>query len=247
MATEDFELYYDLVRALTSFGIPFETVSPRRRIPGRISVVVTSEREYPHIRHSNKVSVRCIEEAIVLARSMDGREGAEHLNVGIDPGEHVGVAVVSARGRALLLLTAHSVDDTVSVVSSIIGRRDRGHVSIKVGGGAPTIRDRIITSLRALGLDVYIVDESGTSLSTRRSGSDELAAFRISMLPGEKALDLPSSMPTPGEIRDIQRKSRILSSGRITIPRDMALSVALGEKSLHEAVRAYGRSGRKRR
>ena len=42
--------------------------------------------------------------------------------------------------------------------------------------------------------------------------------------------------PTDGELRDIQRKSRLASRGMFTIGRDLALGVALGEFTLEQAL-----------
>jgi hypothetical protein len=42
--------------------------------------------------------------------------------------------------------------------------------------------------------------------------------------------------PTDGELREIQRKSRIKSQGRITISSELAKKVALGELTLAEAI-----------
>lgn len=47
---------------------------------------------------------------------------------------------------------------------------------------------------------------------------------------------MPDVRPSDGEIREIQRRSRIRSSGRITISKELARQVATGEKEMDEAI-----------
>ena len=42
--------------------------------------------------------------------------------------------------------------------------------------------------------------------------------------------------PTEGEVKELQRRSRIKSQGRVTISLDLARKVALGELTLEEAI-----------
>ena len=42
--------------------------------------------------------------------------------------------------------------------------------------------------------------------------------------------------PTEGEVKELQRRSRIKSQGRVTISSDLARKVALGELTLAEAI-----------
>jgi hypothetical protein len=43
--------------------------------------------------------------------------------------------------------------------------------------------------------------------------------------------------PTDGDLREIQRQSRIFSSGEITIPTELARMVVCGEISMEEAIK----------
>jgi hypothetical protein len=45
--------------------------------------------------------------------------------------------------------------------------------------------------------------------------------------------------PTEGELRELQRRSRIKSQGRVTISSEMARRVALGELTLIEAIEQF--------
>ncbi len=67
----------------------------------------------------------------------------------------------------------------------------------------------------------------------------EAAARGIALTPGVPiaASDVGPVRPTAGELRDIQRKSRMASSGQVTISRILARNVALGRITLDEAVK----------
>jgi hypothetical protein len=185
-----------------------------------------------------------VEGTLVLVKSIAEHVEEEGLVIGIDPGEQIGIAVVSKRGRALLVLTAHSVESTAMAVSSIVSTHPPGGVIVNVGSGAPTIRDRILHALRALGARLYVVDESKTSPRAGYSRSDEIAALKIALLQGPEVTEMPLIDPTPGEVREVQRKSRIVSCGKLTLPKGIARSVALGERTLSEAVEEYAKKKR---
>ena len=61
----------------------------------------------------------------------------------------------------------------------------------------------------------------------------------IAFTSGEKVEVQPEVCPTPGEVRDIKRLSRIASGGRFTISTETASQVALGKISLADAVENY--------
>jgi hypothetical protein len=229
------------VRILDAFGIPFESLSPKRKIPRGITVILTSEEEYPQIKHRNKVVAKGVEGTLVQVKSIAEHVEGEGLIIGIDPGEQIGMAVVSKHGRALLVLTAHDIETTASAIASIVSTRPAGGVTVNVGSGAPTIRDRILRSLRSLSVRLCVVDETKTSPRSKYSRSDEIAALKIALLQGQEVTEMPLLDPTPGEVREIQRRSRIVSGGKLTLPTGIARSVALGELTLDEAVKEYGK------
>ncbi|OPY27398.1 MAG: hypothetical protein A4E31_01180 [Methanomassiliicoccales archaeon PtaU1.Bin030] len=85
-----------------------------------------------------------------------------------------------------------------------------------------------------------MVDETSTTRRTEEPDAD--AAVSIALGTGYRLPFPPEVRPTPGEVRDIQRLSRIESGGRVTISYDLAESVAKGELSLQEALRAQDRT-----
>src|SRR5581483_10567500 len=113
------------------------------------------------------------------------------------------------------------------------------------GNGAPTHRDRILRALIGLEAAMELVDETRSTPPSGYHGPaerDTAAATNIALTPGSP-ID-PNAVgpvtPTAGELRDIQRKSRMASGGRMTIPRELALGVALGQFTLEQALSLHG-------
>ena len=82
---------------------------------------------------------------------------------------------------------------------------------------------------------VEIVDE--TSTSEGRAAPDIAAAKSISKTRGARISKKLDIRPSMGEIRDIQRISRIESDGELTISRSLARQVARGDMDLEEAIK----------
>ena len=62
------------------------------------------------------------------------------------------------------------------------------------------------------------------------------AAIDIARTPGRRVVPPFDVRPTPGEVRDIQRRSRLDSAGQVTISSELADAVARGDLSLEEAI-----------
>jgi hypothetical protein len=106
---------------------------------------------------------------------------------------------------------------------------------VRVGHGDTTHRNRIINSLAGMSLKIEIADETKT---TRTSDSSDIdAAINIALKEGHRAKSKYKIEPTEGELRDIQRRSRIESMGRVTISKREARRVACGKLSLEEAIK----------
>ena len=109
-------------------------------------------------------------------------------------------------------------------------------MSVKVGDGAPLIRDRIINQLILAGIKTIQVSEYKTS-SGSRVKTHLHAATRIALMSGVLVYKLRELNPTEGDLKEIQRQSRILSSGNLTISTDLAMLVACGEISIEDAIK----------
>ena len=63
------------------------------------------------------------------------------------------------------------------------------------------------------------------------------AATRIALMGGNKVYKIRDLNPTEGDLKEIQRQSRILSSGDFTISTELARLVACGEISIEDAIK----------
>jgi hypothetical protein len=234
--TEDFRLYHDLVATLKARRIPFVSLSFARRLPETVGAVLTSPAETSRVRSRHVVAVDDIEGAIAKAlQLLRGKSEWKQLLIGVDPGREPGVAVVGD-GEVIDTRIAAHVHRAVSTFPS-------PDVRVRVGHGDPTNRNRILNALARDPFRVEIVDEAGT---TRRSHQPDVdAAIDIARTPGRRVSPPFDVRPTPGEVRDIQRRSRVDSAGHITISSDLADAVARGNLTLEEAIARARRSGRR--
>jgi len=81
---------------------------------------------------------------------------------------------------------------------------------------------------------VEVVDEAGTTHRTAQPDVD--AAIDIAKSSGRRVEPPVEIRPTPGEVREIQRRSRLDSGGVVTISSELAGAVARGDLSLEEAI-----------
>jgi hypothetical protein len=239
--TKDFSLYHDVIAVLKRRMIAYVSLNSLDDVPRRVGVILTSEEELASVPLLKAVAVDAYESvdcAVDLAlQKLTGKELYSKLFIGIDPGEHPGIAVVGDD----ILLQKTSVEDPGSVISEV--RRIQKvypakELGIRIGHGSVILRNRIINSLIPLEIPIEIVDETRTTMAaTQRFERDREAAAAIAMLGGGGRVQtrLPLE-PTRGAIRNVQKYSRQLSDGRLTISEDMALRVLRGELSLLEAV-----------
>lgn len=239
--TSDFSAYYDLVQALRARGVPFVPLAQGQEIPLHVSVVVTTAPEAQAFAHPRVVVFTTPEATIEEAlRLLDGHEAFRQCVIGVDPGERPGVAVL-ADGRVVRLIHAANPEAVRPAIDAALTGCPAGRFLLRIGDGAPTYRDRILRGLQGLDVAIELVDETRSTPPSGYHGNaerDTAAATNIALTPGspiDVALVGPIT-PSAGELRDIQRKSRVASQGRLTINRDLALGVALGHFTLDEAL-----------
>ncbi len=232
--TEDFRLYHDLVAALRARSVPFVTLSFARRVPESVGAILTSAAEAPRIRSRNVVVVEDVENAIAQAlQVVKGKTAWTELFIGVDPGREPGVAVLGD-GDVLDMRQAPSPEAVRDQIRTAVHMFPAKHVRVRVGHGDPTNRNRILNSLAAERLRVEIVDEAGTTHRTPQPDLD--AAVDIARTPGVLVEPPFEIRPTPGEVREIQRRSRLQSGGQVTISTKLADAVARGEVTLDAAI-----------
>jgi hypothetical protein len=238
--TDDFAAYHDLVQALREREIPFLSLSPGEEVPPRVGVLVTTAREAEVTAHAHVVVLTNIAETIEAAhRVLSGQHEFRRCVVGIDPGERPGVAVL-ADGRILRLVHCASPEAVRETVESVLATVPAARFVVRIGDGAPTFRDRILQSFVGLATTVELVDETRSTPVNYRGNAqrDTAAATSIALTRGVPLSpeQIGPVRPTDGELRDIQRKSRMASDGQLTISRALARYVALGHLTLAEAV-----------
>lgn len=240
VVTEDFSLYHDLVVRLKRRGVPFASLSPKEAIPDEVGAVITSPEEAEAIAFRPLIATHGdLEDAIDQAlKALAGRAAATRVAIGVDPGRQIGVAAL-ADGAVVATARCRSVEEAVNQVRLFLQRHPGKRQVVRIGHGAPTVRDVLIHRLHILGVPIEIVDETSTTQGVELP--DVRAAITIASVRGERVLRPPPIAPTAGEVKDIQRLSRMKSGGLFTIPRKLALEVAVGALSLDEAVARYRR------
>ena len=232
--TENFSVYYDLIKNLKKKDIAFESLSFDKKIPSRIGVIITTKEEGDRFKFRRKVFAaentdETIQEALKV---LSGKGKYSNLIIGIDPGERPGVAVIGDN-EIVQTFQAETPEDVKRVIENVFKNYCFKNRRIRIGDGAKIFRDRTINAIADFDVPIEIVDESGT---TKRMDTDIEAAIEIAFGKGKEIGFSPEIRPTHGEIRRIQDESRIMS-GSITISEELAEKVAKGEIGLKEAIR----------
>jgi hypothetical protein len=236
LVTEDFRFFHLMVRFLKERGEPFVSLGLDDPIPENVGAIITTNAEREGVRFENIISDGDPDIAFKAARSVLRGKRFSRVVVGIDPGRTPGIAVIGD-GRIIDTELVYCPEDVTETLARMTRNLDFDLMLIRVGHGDPTNRNRIIHAVWSLADEVEIVDESKTTKKTVTPDID--AAILIAFTSGEKVVVQPEVCPTPGEVRDIKRLSRIESGGRFTISTELASQVAIGKISLAEAVESY--------
>jgi hypothetical protein len=237
--TEDPMLYAELARMLKEQGIDSVSLFPGEKVPRGIRVVLTSRAEEGSVAFPTKVIARkgrTLETWTLLQTSLGVISPQEHLRIGIDPGPRPGFAIVTTTGQCVASGILNRPEAAASLARGLRETLPEAVLRFCVGSGDRLQHVRVVNELLQLRFDVEIVDERGSTPHGRRN-NDTASARWIASQSG-RLVTHPLSYPiTPGEVREVQRRSRELSGGRYTIPREMASRVLAGEISLDSAVR----------
>ena len=240
--TDDFRLAYRLLGRLRDSGIEYMQLDPEKPVPSRVDFWIASHAE---VGRTNDVrGIGCdVEEIDSVISSIMNRiavgEKVQRICFGIDPGPRPGLSWI-ADGRPAGSMQMESVDATVDYVVAILNDFMPPESVVRIGNGSPTISSRIANVCLARGLAVQFVDETSTSIGSRYDHVS--AAHRICSKEGIPVTERLQVIPTEGEVREIQRRSRSISEGRLTIPSKLARAVAVGRQTLSEAVELHIRS-----
>ena len=240
--TDDFRLAYRLLCRLRDSGIEHMQLDPEKPVPSRVDFWIASHAEV--VRTNDVRGIGCdVEEIDSVISSIMNRiavgEKVQRICFGIDPGPRPGLSWI-ADGRPAGSMQMESVDATVDYVVAILNDFMPPESVVRIGNGSPTISSRIANVCLARGLAVQFVDETSTSIGSRYDHVS--AAHRICSKEGIPVTERLQVIPTEGEVREIQRRSRSISEGRLTIPSKLARAVAVGRQTLSEAVELHIRS-----
>jgi hypothetical protein len=231
--TEDFQFFYRLVRRLKERDEPFVSLGFGDPLPYNVRVIITTPCEKVRAPSTLVAASDDPDTAINQAKALMKGRHFHTLVVGIDPGRTTGIAVVG-NGKVLLTDTVDWPEGAVTAVERLTSGLDYDEMLVRIGHGDRTIRNRIIHALWGLADRVEIVDETNTTRRTLVPDID--AAILISRTMGEELETAPEVDPTPGEVREIQRQSRLASEGQFTIPTELARRVATGEMNMDDAL-----------
>lgn len=242
--TDDFSVYHSIIEEARARKLNLLVLTLSQPIPASVGAVITTESESEAIDFSRENIIIADDRpqtTLDRAVSLLSGEGFKQIIIGIDPGKYPGMAVLGDNKT----ISVHHV--SVGEVCPLIKRimhdyRDR-KILVRIGHGARLIRSQLINGILDLGLEVEMVDETGTTphLGKGVHGqviSDIIAAINIAKMQG-KSVGKQFIEPSQGEVRVIQEHSREYSNGRSTIPRMLARAVAKGELTLDEAVERH--------
>jgi len=229
--TDNFRLSFHLMRELKRRKCEFVMLASGEKWDG---ILLTSPEEVqdgdiPATEDTLEISV---ERAIQASRGLDS---AIQLVFGVDPGPRPGIAWLAdgiVVGSAQLEQIEVVAEHIIGLSSAVKHKR----MCVKVGDGAPLIRDRIINQLILKGIETLQVNEYRTSRGSRIK-THQHAATRIALMGGTRVDDIRELNPTEGDLKEIQRQSRIMSSGNLTISTELARLVACGDLSMEDAIR----------
>ncbi len=237
--TDDFRLAYRLLDRLRDSGIEHMQLDPEHPVPNRVDFWIASHAEVGGTKDARGIGC-AVEEIDSVISSIMNRiavgEKVQRICFGIDPGPRPGLSWI-ADGHPAGSIQMESVDATVDQVIAILDDFMPPESVVRIGNGSPTISSRIANVCLARGLSVQFVDETSTSIGSRHDHVS--AASAICTKEGVPVTERLQVIPTEGEVREIQRRSRSISEGRLTIPSQLARAVAVGRITLSEAVELH--------
>lgn len=197
IATVSGKAYYLLVNELKDRKIDFLSLTPYETVPTNIEVVITTETECKHIKHSriliykeNSNPKMIIDEATRLTQ---GKRNYDTTTIGIDPGKTFGIAVLND-GIIIKTLTCSSVEEAVNTVAYVFNKEERTPIRIlKVGNWAPSYTAELLPLIDAAipqDVTIEIIHEAGTSHFTgqtthKRGLKHTMAAIKIAERRGQ--------------------------------------------------------------
>jgi hypothetical protein len=237
--TDDFQLAYRLIKKLRQSEIEYIQLSYESLLPPDITFWFGTDREVQQSTDDRGIScnINSVDETVQKnINLLLAGDNVQLLSFGVDTGPRPGLAWF-ADGRLIDSLQLEDIDSIASEINQIIYYISPISSIIRIGKGPKTLSNRIVNSCLNQGLNVELVDEKNTSLGSRHD--HESSAKNIGLKSGIRIFNQLEVIPTKGEVREIQRISRLVSNGKTTIPSNLAISVAKGGLSLTEAINLH--------
>lgn len=200
VATVSGKAYYLIVNELKNRNVPFISLTPHDPVPMEIKVVITTEKERPLIHHENVLIFKEDEDlqAIVnqALRQIEGKNSYEKIEIGVDPGEVFGLAVL-ADGKVIKTGNCFSIKETIDEIGNIVeNMKDlkASTITVKIGDGISEYKEELLRALDRLlptNVELESVSEVGTDryiseAKHRRGIRDIVSAIKIARRNGQK-------------------------------------------------------------
>jgi hypothetical protein len=239
--TKNFSLYHDIIKTLNGKNVPFVVLLDPKKISSTVGVILTSSVEKNELKKKYKVvSVDTFPNpSIAVDRALEllhGGQKYEKLIIGIDPGEYPGIALYGD-DSLLNKWNTNSLPEAIDLIKHILKEYQSSEKIIRIGHGSNIIRNHIINMLLPLGVTIEVVDEHKTTDKKMRVEKDSEAAAKIALIPGKKIGEKQRVEVTRGSIKEIQKRSRLLTDGRFTISEMDAIKVLKGEITIEDAIK----------
>lgn len=192
--------YYEIVRALKSIGVKYDSMSPEEASLSGAKVIITTREEAGAFAGSNKTVLLDTElekyPAIAKAKILKtviGTAADDQLIIGIDPGTRIGISVIYLHEEIASMLES-SPQRAVEQVAALVGGISSHKKIVRIGDGNITMARQMAWALKKrFGdyLHVEIVDEHGTSQTAdvhRRGMRDRSSARTIAFREGRAFL-----------------------------------------------------------
>ena len=236
--TDDFQLAYRIMHMLRTRNIDVGQVSTEQPLPSKDSIWIGTVDEIASKSSEGRPIAADLESIDLAVESaifaLKGSSKTHRFTIGIDTGPRPGIAWFTD-GVLIDTKQTESIEECIKMIAFLIEHHDFQHLLIRMGKGSPSHRNRLLNAMLKRGFVVELVDERKTSRGLNRN-QHSVSAIRIATLSGERIWEVVELQPTEGEVKEIQRRSRIKSQGRVTISSDLARKVALGELTLTEAI-----------
>ena len=246
--TDDTRLYHRLLKLFEGSPLRVKFFTLGQAIPDqKFDLIITTQESIDHSSASQTLQLRpsqiqpdLISKIIgIIARRREPK--FKQLILGIDPGEHIGVAAI-CDGMTLAAETSKLPQLTKKIEEYLILFPSE-MVVIRVGDQPSSVSRVIFNKLFTIfgnidNVKLEIVQEAFSSPKKipPNLSSDETAAITIAHRQGKVKNHLVRSIIPEGRIAEIQKWSRKMSGNRITLDVELAQLVALGEVSLEQAI-----------